>query len=125
MRNSLEHTSPTHAEKRMDALLWTSFLLSPLAMGINTIVGFTVAHWTSDTGRKHFSYLVSAIDLVLCLCALGISASLYRRFRDADEDVPIDGRRLFMAKTSILLSIMAMLLVIAGTLAVATLHPFD
>lgn len=39
--------------------------------------------------------------------------------------VPIDGRRLFMAKVSVLLSVIAILLVIAGTLAVATLHPFD
>lgn len=125
MRNPLEHTPPDPAERRSDLWLWMAFLLSPLAMGVNTIIGYTVAHWTSDTGRKHLSYLVSAIDLLLCVCAFLISVSLYQRFRDVPEDVPIDGRRLFMAEVSILLSVMAALLVIAGTLAVAILHSFD
>ncbi|UWZ84139.1 hypothetical protein [Occallatibacter riparius] len=125
MRNPLEHTKPSPEEKRTDALLWTAFLLNPLAMGINTIVGFTVAHWTSDTGRKHYSYLVSAIDFLLCICALGISISLRSRFSESPEDVPIDGRRVFMAKLSILISAITALLVIAQTLALLTLHPFD
>jgi hypothetical protein len=94
-------------------------------MGVNTIVGFTVAHWTSDTGRKHLSYLVSAIDLVLCISAFAISMSLYSQYRDADENLPINGRRVFMAKVSMLLSVMAALVVVAGTLAVVTLHPWD
>lgn len=125
MRNALEHTAPTPSERRTDTWLWTSFLLSPLAMGVNTIAGFTVAHWTSDTGRKHFSYLVSAIDFVLCLCALGIAGSLRRKFEQAEDDVPVEGRRLFWAKVSVWLAILALLLVIAQTLAVVTLHPFD
>jgi high-affinity Fe2+/Pb2+ permease len=125
MRDPLMHTPPAPEEKRNDALLWTGLLLCPLAMGVNTIVGFTVAHWTCDTNQKKFSYLVSVIDFALCVCAFLISWALYQRHRAADENIPIEGRRLFMAKVSMLLSILAALLVIAGTLAVLTLHPCD
>src|SRR5947209_19801409 len=109
MRDPLEHTSPSPAEKRSDLLLWTGMLLSPLAMGVNTIVGFTVAHWTCDTNQKKFSYLVSVTDLVLCAVAFFISYSLMRQYQQVDEEVPIDGRRVFMAKMSLLLSIIAAL----------------
>ncbi|MBV8673176.1 MAG: hypothetical protein JOZ33_07055 [Acidobacteriaceae bacterium] len=125
MRNPLEPASPSPAERRADAWLWTALLLNPLVMGVNTIVGYTVAHWTSDTGRKHFSYLVSAVDLVLCICALVISYSLYRQYSQAEEDIPIDGRRVFMAKMSMMLSVFTAMLVIAQTIAVVTLHSFD
>ncbi len=125
MHDPIQVTEPAPVEKRADLWLWTALLLSPLAMGFNTIVGYTVAHWTADSGRKHFSYLVSAIDFLLCLFALGVSWSFYRKFRAADEVMPFDGRRVFMAKLSMLLSVIGMLLVIAGTLAVVTLHPFD
>ena len=125
MRDPLMHTPPAPEERRNDALLWTGLLLCPLAMGINTIVGFTVAHWTCDTNQKKFSYLVSAVDLVLCICAFLISFALYRKYSEANDEIPIDGRRAFMAKLSMLLSVLATLLVIAGTLAVFTLHPCD
>ena len=125
MRDPLMHTPPAPQERRNDALLWTGLLLCPLAMGVNTIVGFTVAHWTCDTNQKKFSYLVSAIDLAFCVCAFLISISLYRRYSEASDDIPIDGRRAFMAKLSLLLSVLATLLVIAGTLAVFMLNPCD
>src|SRR3954470_10555140 len=125
MRDPLQSTGPSIAEKHNDALLWVSLLLSPLAMGINTIVGFTVAHWTTDTARKNACFLVSGIDFALCVSAFLISAFLHRRLRDVDDLEAIDGRRLFMAKLSMLLAVLALLLVIAGTIAVATLHPTD
>jgi|SRR6185437_7598887 len=125
MRDPLMPTPPAPQEKRSDALLWLGLLLCPLAMGVNTIVGYTVAHWTCDTNQKKYSYLVSAIDLALSLCAFGISWALYQRHRAVDEAVPIDGRRLFMAKLSMLLSVLAVLLVIAGTIALFTLDPCD
>lgn len=125
MPNLPEHTPRTIAEKRADAWLWTGLLLGPLAMGINTIVGFTVAHWTTDTAQKKFSFLVSAIDFALCICALLVSAFLYRRYRQANEAFPVDGRRVFMAKLSLLMSLLSLLLVIAGTIALITLNPTD
>ena len=125
MLRAAEQAAPTPAEKRIDALLWTGLLLGPLAMGVNTIVGFTVAHWTCDTNQKRFSYLVSVIDFVLCLLAFVLSSSIHQRARDAEDDLPQDGRRLFMAKMGMLLSVLSALLVLAGTLALVTLHPCD
>ena len=94
-------------------------------MGVNTVVGYTVAHWTTDTAQKKFLFLISAIDFLLCLFAFLISSSIHRRFQHAADDAPIDGRRQFMAKLAMLLSVLSGLLVIAGTLAVITLHPTD
>jgi len=125
MRDPLMHTPPAPEEKRRDALLWLGLLLCPLAMGVNTIVGYTVAHWTCDTNQKKYSYLVSAIDLARSICAFAISWALYQRHRTFDDEIPIDGRRLFMAKLSMLLSVLAVFLVIAGTIAVFTLDPCD
>ncbi|MGZ3639172.1 MAG: hypothetical protein ACXVCX_15195 [Ktedonobacterales bacterium] len=125
MRNPLKNAQPTSAEKRSDLLLWVALLLSPLAMGVNTIVGFTVAHWTTDTAHKSLLFVVSAIDLILCICAFVISLSFYRRLEAAEDVEPIDGRRAFMAKLAMLLSGLATLLVVAGTIAVITLHPTD
>lgn len=125
MRDPFDDTKPNPEEKRADLLLWTSVLLNPLAMGVNTVVGFTVAHWTNDTGRKGYSFLVCAIDVLICIGALALAVPLERRFRGTEQDVPIDGRRLFMARLSILISVLTALLLIAQTLAVATLHTWD
>jgi len=112
-------------ERRRDFLLWTSILLGPVAMGINTIVGYTVAHWTTDTNRKEFSYLVSGVDLALCVCGLLIASSIFRHHSDADELQPESGRRRFMSKLGMLISFISILLVIGQTLAVLILHPTD
>jgi len=125
MRDPLAPAEPARAEKVTDAWLWTGLLLGPVAMGVNTIVGFTVAHWTTDTAQKRFSFLVSAIDFALCVCAFLISLWNYRQFQGTDDMAPIDGRKYFMAKLAMLLSLLSALLVIAGTIAVITLHPTD
>jgi hypothetical protein len=68
---------------------------------------------------------VSVIDFLLCLLGLVLSSSLYHHVRNVEEDLPFDGRRLFMAKLGMLLSVLSALLVLAGTLALVTLHPCD
>lgn len=125
MRNPLEHTPPSQGEKRVDMMLWTGLLLGPLAMGVNTIVGYTVAHWTCDTNQKKFSYLVSGIDIAVCLLAISISWAMHRQLNGAGEDSPIDGRRTFMAKIAILLSMISLLLIVAQTINLIMLHPCD
>jgi hypothetical protein len=125
MRRAAPQTMPATPERRTDFLLWTSILLNVLAMGINTIVGYTVAHWTSDTNRKQFSYGVSILDFVLCVCGLLIASFLFRHYKQADELQPESGRRLFMSKMGILISFVAMLLVIGQTLVVLILHATD
>ena len=125
MGDPLPTSEPARAEKRTDAWLWIGLLLGPFAMGLNTMGGYTVAHWTTDIAQKKLLFLISALDLGLCFFAFVISSSIHREFQHADEDTPIDGRRRFMATLAMLLSVLSGLLVIAGTLAVITLHSTD
>jgi hypothetical protein len=116
---------PTAAGQKTDLLLWIAVLLGPSAALINTIVGFTVAHWACDVNYKRMSFVVSAIDFVLCLCAFALSFSLFRNIPPVDESQPEVGRRSFMAKSGMLLSVMSTLVVIAGTAALLILNPCD
>ncbi len=125
MLRAKEEPRPSAAEQRDDFLLWLALLLGPFAMAVNTVVGYTVAHWVNDVAQKRMSYLVSAIDFVLCLCAFALAFTLRGRYAQASEEAPQSGRRHFMATMGILLSVLSMLLVIAGTLAVITLRPSD
>jgi hypothetical protein len=113
------------AEQKADLLLWIAFLLGPLAAMVNTIVGYTVAHWACDVNYKRMSFLVSATDFVLCLCAFALSFSLFRKIPAVDESQPEVGRRSFMAKSGMLLSVISILVVIAGTAALLILNPCD
>jgi hypothetical protein len=91
----------------------------------NTIVGYTVAHWTCDVNYKRMSFLVSFVDFVLCLCAFALSSWLFRKIPATDESLPEAGRRSFMAKSGMLLAGMSMLVVIAGTAVLLILNPCD
>jgi hypothetical protein len=113
------------SEQKADLLLWLAMLLGPFAMGVNTIVGYTVAHWVCDVSHKRTDFLVSGVDLLLCLVAFLLAIHLRRHFAGADENVPGNGRRYFMANLALLLSTVSSLLVIAGTIALFTLHPCD
>jgi MFS family permease len=125
MRRAAPRTLPAAADRRTDSLLWLGILLGPFAMGINTVVGYTVAHWTSDTNQKHFSYLVSGVDVALCICGLLLAAFLFKHHSEADELQPENGRRLFMAKLGVLISLVSILLVIGQTFVVLILHSTD
>jgi hypothetical protein len=72
MLNASEAQPPV-SEQRADALLWLAMLLGPLAMGINTIVGYTVAHWVCGVSHKRSDILVSGVDLLLCLIAFSLA----------------------------------------------------
>jgi hypothetical protein len=109
----------------IDRATFASILVSPLAVGINTIVGFIVAHWVCDTNRKTTGYLVSAVDLALCLTAATLAAWSYRRLGEADETQMELGRRRFMARMGLWLSAFAVIVVLAGTLAMFSLNPCD
>jgi hypothetical protein len=125
MRRTAAEASSSPAARRADLLLWIAVLLGPLAAGINTVVGYSVAHWVCDVNHKTTSFLVSGVDLVLCLAALCLSVVLHRQFADSPQDQPEQGRRAFMAGLGMLLSIFSLLVVIAGTLAAIILHPCD
>jgi hypothetical protein len=121
----MQETPSPAARRRIDLLLWIAVLLGPSAALVNTIVGYTVAHWTCDVNYKRMSFLVSAIDFLLCLCAFGLSFSSLRNIPSADQSQPEAGRRTFMAKSGMLLSVMSILVVIAGTAALLILNPCD
>lgn len=111
--------------QRVDRVLWLALLLGPVAMGINTIVGYTVAHWTCDTNRKIFSYSVSVFDITLTICAFSLAFRYFQRYKETRDETPENGRRNFMAMLGMLSSVFSLLLIIAGTLAVVILHPCD
>jgi ABC-type sulfate transport system permease subunit len=125
MRKAAKHTYPEATDKRQDALLWVGILLSLFAAGINTVVGYSVAHWVCQTNHKGMGFLVSIVDMCLCIVALVITLSVYRQSNGSDESAPAVGRRNFMAITGILLAAFAMLVVAAGTIALISLHPCD
>jgi formate/nitrite transporter FocA (FNT family) len=117
------HISP--ADQKLDRQLLLSLMLSPLAAGISTIVGFTVAHWITIVAYKRTGYLVSASCFTLCLVAAVLAWSGLRRLSNPDETLPLEGRQLFMAKLALLLSALCALVVLAGTLVLITLGPSD
>jgi hypothetical protein len=112
-------------DRRLDRQLLASILLSPLAAGINTIVGYTVAHRICDVNRKTTGYIVSAFDIGLCVLAALLAFTAQHQLEDGGDNQPEAGRRRFMAKMGLILSAFAALVVFAGTLAILTLHPCD
>ena len=118
-----KNSSP--AQQRLDRKLLLSLMLSPLAAGLSTIVGYTVAHWITISAYKRSGYLVSAICFALCALAAWLGLDARRRLASADEDLPHDGRQLFMAKLALLLSALCALVVLAGALVLVTLGPSD
>ena len=117
--------NPLPAEQKLDRQLLLSLMLPPLAAGISTIVGYTVAHWITLIAYKRTGYLVSATSFALCAVAAWLAWDARRRLTSPDETLPREGRRLFMANLALLLSALCILVVLAGTLALITLHPSD
>jgi hypothetical protein len=115
--------SPT--QQKLDRQLLLSLMLSPLAAGISTMVGFIVAHWITIVAYKRMGYVVSASCLALCALAALLSWDGRRKLASPDETLPQDGRQLFMAKLALLLSAICALVVVAGTLVLITLGPSD
>jgi hypothetical protein len=113
------------AKQKLDRQLLLSLALPPLAAGISTIVGYTVAHWITIIAYKRTGYLVSASSFALCAAAAWLAWDAQHRLSSPDETLPDEGRRLFMAKLALLLSALCALVVLAGTLVLITLRPDD
>jgi hypothetical protein len=113
------------ARQKMDRQLLLSLSLSPLAAGINTIVGFIVAHWIVIVAHKRTGYAVSASCFLLCTIAAGIARDVQRKVASPDETYPEDGRRIFMAKLALLLAALCAIVVLAGTVVLLILSPGD
>ena len=125
MRRAAAQPVSSPPERRADLLLWTAVLLGPLAAGINTIAGFTVAHWVAQVNSKTGSYLISILDVLLCVAGFVLALGFYRRLSNHPEDMPREGRRYFMAGLGLLLSALCLVAVLFQTIAVFTLNPSD
>jgi hypothetical protein len=117
-------TSNDGSQQKTDRRLILALALPPLAAGVNTIVGFIVAHWITITANKRAGFFVSAVSLALCAIAAVLAWSGSSSIA-LDETLPHRGRQVFMAKLALLLAGLCALLVIAGTLALVTLGPSD
>ncbi|MEK6397737.1 MAG: hypothetical protein V4734_06605, partial [Terriglobus sp.] len=97
-----------------------------LVVGVNTVVGYTVAHWTIAVNRNTASYAISLVDFALCVLAAVLAWHSLQASTNASGDaIPEDGRRRFMATLGLLLSGLAAIVVLAETLALLTLSPSD
>ena len=120
--HEIASTIPRH---NLDRRLLLSLALPPMAAGINTIVGYTVAHWITIIAHKRTGYLVSAGCFLVCAIAAGLAGDARRKLDSPDDSRPEDGRRLFMANLSLLLTALCTLVVLAGTLVLIILRPND
>lgn len=111
--------------RRDDLALWAAILVPLHAAGINTIVGFMVAHHACNVDKKGALMSVSIIDLLLTLAAGALAWLLRGRFMRADDVQPLDGRRLFMAHLGLLVAGLCTLIIVSGLLASVILSPCD
>ena len=125
MPETASTAAPSQADRRIDRQLLASILLCPLTVISSTIIGYTVAHWVCDVNRKTDGFIVSIVNFALCLLAAGLAYSAHRQLGAGDDSAPEMARRRFMAKMGLALSAFAAVVVLAGTLAVVTLHPCD
>lgn len=121
----LEPPEKPSSARRDDFALWAAILIPLHAAGINTIVGFMVAHHACNVDKKGALLSVSIIDLLLTLASGALAWVLRGRFLRADDVQPVDGRRLFMAHLGLLVAGLCTLIIIGGLLATVILSPCD
>ena len=121
----LEPPEKPASARRDDFALWAAILIPLHAAGINTIVGFIVAHHACNVDKKGALLSVSIIDLLLTLASGALAWVLRGRFLRADDVQPVDGRRLFMAHLGLLVAGLCTLIIIGGLLATVILSPCD
>jgi hypothetical protein len=108
-----------------DLALWAAILVPLHAAGINTIVGFTVAHHACNVDKKGALLSVPIVDLLLTVASAALAAMLHAKFRGADDAQPVDGRRLFMANVGLLISGLCALIILGGLFATLLISPCD
>ena len=115
---------PAHA-RREDFGLWAASLVPLLAAGINTIVGFSVAHHACNANGKGALLVMPIVDLLLTIAAGSLAYVLRSRFLHADDVQPVDGRRLFMANMGLLVAGLCTLIILGGLFATILISPCD
>lgn len=113
----------TFPGRRLDRQLLGSMALSVFAAAFQVIVGFSVAHWITDSGSKRAGYFISATAFCICVIAGLVAFRVRACVAGSDETRPNQGRQLFMADLDLLVAALVALLVIAGILVLLTLRP--
>ena len=108
-----------------DVALWLALLVPLHAAGINTIVGFIVAHHACNVNKKGALLIVPIIDLILSIAGGAVAAQMRAKYQRAEDAHPFDGRRLFMANIALLVSGLCTLLILGGLLATIVVSPCD
>lgn len=108
-----------------DVALWVALLLPLHAAGINTIVGYMVAHHACNVNKKGALLIVPIVDLILAIASGALAAIMRAKYRRAEDAHPLDGRRLFMANMALLVTGLCTLLIIGGLLATIVVSPCD
>jgi len=113
------------SERWTDLALWAAILVPLHAAGINTIVGYMVAHHACNVDKKGALLTIPIIDLVLALAGAALAVMMRTRFRAADDVQPAEGRRLFMANVGLLISGLCALIILGGLFATILVSPCD
>jgi hypothetical protein len=108
-----------------DVALWLALLVPLHAAGINTIVGYIVAHHACNVNKKGALLIVPIVDLTLAIGSGALAAMMRAKYHRAEDNHPFDGRRLFMANIALLVSGLCTLLILGGLLATIVVSPCD
>lgn len=118
-------TEPTPAERAIDRQLLASIFISFSAAGLEVFIGYIVAHWITLTGNKVYGWVVSLSCLLLVVCGGLLALNAKRKLGQDDDTLPLHGRRVFMARLSLLVTAFCTLVVLAGTTVLLTVRPND
>jgi hypothetical protein len=124
-QHAVEPPPKSASARRDDLALWAAILVPLHAAGINTIVGFTLAHHACNVDKKGALLTVTIVDLLLALGSAALAMMMRMRFQKADDVAPADGRRLFMANVGLLVSGLCTLIILGGLFATIILSPCD
>lgn len=111
--------------RRDDFALWAAILVPLHAAGINTIVGYIVAHHACNVDKKGALLTVPILTLLLAIGGGALAAVMRARFQGASDLQPEDGRRLFMANFGLLVSGLCVLIIVGGLLGNLIISPCD
>ncbi|WP_419806684.1 hypothetical protein [Terriglobus sp.] len=115
---------PSPQQQRVDRALLASVLLCPLAVGINTIVGYGGA--LGMRCESQYNKLPRSI-VDFCLCGIAAALALWssRQLAPADETTPNLERRRFIVKMGLGPFCLGAIVVLAGTLAMFIMASCD
>jgi len=123
--SEVQLTAPTPEERAIDHQLLASIFISLSAAGLEVFIGYIVAHWITVTGNKAYGWIVSVVCFLLVVTGGLLAFNASRKLGEDDDTLPLHGRRVFMARLSLLVTAFCTLVVLAGTTVLLTVRPND